>query len=79
MKNTKRIGIVLIVMSFVLWGGIIVVSFLGLSNSVKITVDGILLITGEVFFWVGSVFAGKEIVKNFIKKNFIKKIFKKQE
>ena len=74
MKNTKSIGIVLIVISFLLWGGIFVVSFLSLSTSVKITVVGILAIAGEVFFWVGSVIAGKEIVKN-----FIKKIFKKQE
>ena len=73
MKNTKSIGIVFIVISFLLWGGIFVVSFLNFETSIKVSVVGILAVVGEVFFWVGSVFAGKEIVKNFIKKIFTKK------
>ena len=73
MKNTKNIGIVFIVISFLLWGGIFVVSLLNLSNGIKVSVGGILFVVGEVFFWVGTVFAGKEIVKNFFKKVFIKK------
>ena len=73
MKNTKSIGIVFIVISFLLWGGIFVVSFLNFKTSIKVSVVGILAVVGEVFFWVGSVFAGKEIVKNFIKKIFTKK------
>ena len=73
MKNAKSIGIVLIVISFLLWGGIFVVSFLNFSTSIKVSVAAILAVVGEVFFWVGSVFAGKEIVKNFLKKIFTKK------
>ena len=73
MKNTRNIGIIFIVVSFLLWGGIFVVSFLNLSSSIKLSVTGILVVSGEVFFWGGTVFAGKEIVKNFFKKIFRKK------
>ncbi|MBC7959999.1 MAG: transporter suffix domain-containing protein [Vallitaleaceae bacterium] len=73
MKNTRNIGIVFIVISFLLWGGIFVVSLLDFSNVMKVSIAGILAVAGEVFFWVGTVFAGKEIVKNFFKKIFTRK------
>jgi hypothetical protein len=50
-----------------------VISFLNFKTSIKVSVVGILAVAGEVFFWVGSAFAGKEIAKNFLKKIFAKK------
>lgn len=72
MNKQKIIGIILIVISFIVWGGILALPLLNLSTGIKITVVGVLAVLGEVFFWSGSLLVGKEIVKKFFAK-FLKK------
>jgi hypothetical protein len=69
----KKIGIAFIVLSFVLWILIPVIPFLSLSGAVKTAIVSGLFIGGEVFFWLGALLAGKDIVKTFIQKYWRKK------
>ncbi|MQR97315.1 transporter suffix domain-containing protein [Fictibacillus phosphorivorans] len=64
----KKIGITFIILSFVLWILIPVIPFLSLGAGVKTAIVSGLFIGGEVFFWLGALLAGKDIVKNFIQK-----------
>ncbi|MBY6037764.1 transporter suffix domain-containing protein [Fictibacillus nanhaiensis] len=69
----KKAGIVLIVLSFVLWIFIPIVPFLSLSTGMKTAIVSGLFIAGEVTFWLGALLAGKDIVKKFIQKYLRKK------
>jgi hypothetical protein len=69
----KKVGIAFIVLSFVLWILIPVIPFLSLSGAVKTAIVSGLFIGGEVFFWLGALLAGKDIVKTFIQKYWRKK------
>jgi hypothetical protein len=61
-KSTKiKIGIIVILISFVPFLLIPVVPFLNLENSVKIAVSTGLLIAGEILFWSGGLLLGKEL------------------
>ncbi|RZT23952.1 MULTISPECIES: transporter suffix domain-containing protein [Fictibacillus] len=69
----KKTGIILIVLSFVLWICIPIIPFLSLSAAAKTGIVSALFIGGEVFFWLGALLAGKDIVKKFIQKYWRKK------
>jgi hypothetical protein len=69
----RKTGIVLIILSFVLWLLIPVIPFLKLSAGLKTAFVSGLFIGGEVFFWFGALLAGKDIVKNVIRKLWRKK------
>jgi ABC-type transport system involved in cytochrome c biogenesis permease component len=64
----KKIGIIFIILSFVLWIFIPIIPFLSLSAAAKTGIVSGLFIGGEVFFWLGALLAGKDIVKKFIQK-----------
>ncbi|MGD6963683.1 transporter suffix domain-containing protein [Fictibacillus phosphorivorans] len=64
----KKIGIIFIILSFVLWILIPVIPFLSFGAGLKTAIVSGLFIGGEVFFWLGALLAGKDIMKNFIKK-----------
>jgi ABC-type transport system involved in cytochrome c biogenesis permease component len=69
----KKIGIIFIVLSFVLWILIPIIPFLSFSAAAKTAIVSGLFIGGEVFFWFGALLAGKDIVKKFIRKYWRKK------
>ncbi|KZE68851.1 hypothetical protein AWM68_00830 [Fictibacillus phosphorivorans] len=69
----KKIGIIFIVLSFVLWLFIPVIPFLSFSAGLKTAIVSGLFIGGEVSFWLGALLAGKDIVKKFIQKYWRKK------
>jgi hypothetical protein len=73
----KSLGIVFIVISFILWIFIPVVPFLSFSGTTKTVIVTILVIGGEVTFWIGALLAGKDIVKKFIRN--IRDKMKKEE
>ncbi|MDF2557257.1 MAG: hypothetical protein K0R71_1085 [Bacillales bacterium] len=73
MNKLKIIGIILIIFSFIAWGGIFALPLFNLSAGIKVSVGGLLVIIGEVFFWSGSLLIGKEIVKRFFSKLLKKK------
>lgn len=59
----KKVGIFLIVLSGVLWLLVPVVPFLGFRGSIQAVIITLLLVIGEIIFWVGSVMVGKEMLK----------------
>ncbi|SFR01059.1 transporter suffix domain-containing protein [Desulfoscipio geothermicus] len=63
-RNNKfrKLGAGFIVLSFILYGLILVVPFTPFSTGVKVGISTALAVTGEVSFWVGGLILGKEVV-----------------
>jgi len=76
-KTTRVIGIVLFVLSWVLWILIPCVYLFSISVWWKATIGGTLFIAAEIAFWVGSVLLGKEFLEKIRKIPSIKDWFKK--
>lgn len=62
----KKLGIVLIIISFVLWIFILWAPWIPVSTTLKATVVTVFIALGEVFFWGGTVLVGKDIVKKYM-------------
>jgi hypothetical protein len=43
----------------------LVVPFLKLQTSVKLTLVPVIIIVGEIAFWAGTIFLGKQLVKRY--------------
>lgn len=80
---SRKIGMILFIFSFVLYGLILVVPVLPISNVARGGVVATLIIVGEIAFWVGGVLLGKELVRKYRKwlnpLNWFKKRQPKQE
>jgi short-subunit dehydrogenase len=62
----KWLGLGLIMLSFVLYGGLLfVLPFLPISTETKLAMSPILVLFGESVFWVGGAILGKEIVAKY--------------
>lgn len=66
-KNTagRTTGTLLVVFSFIAYGLLFVVPFLPLSAALKVGVSSVLVVAGEITFWVGGALLGKEMVKRY--------------
>ncbi len=65
-KNWKfKAGIALIGISTLLFLSIAGIPFLDVTNKVKITITTILIVFGEVTFWVGGFLLGKELLNKY--------------
>jgi hypothetical protein len=60
-----RAGIVLMILSAILFLCIPVVPFLAIDNKIKISISTILFILGEVTFWGGGILVGKELFSKY--------------
>ncbi|MBP6180256.1 MAG: transporter suffix domain-containing protein [Anaerolineales bacterium] len=65
MNWNKRIGITLVVLSFVFYGLIPLLPFLPLSTSTKVAAVPILALLGELVFWPGGALLGREVVEKY--------------
>ncbi|NJD04216.1 MAG: phosphoribosylaminoimidazolesuccinocarboxamide synthase [Ruminiclostridium sp.] len=77
----KKLGIILIIISFLAWAIIAAIPFMGFKAEIKALIIGALAVAGEIFFWSGSVLVGKEIVKKYKHeiKNFCIGIFRNRK
>ena len=66
----KYAGIGLIVLSFILYGGILFLPFAPLSLELKGTAVMGLVIAGEGSFWIGALLVGKEVASKY--KSFLR-------
>jgi|LDZR01.1.fsa_nt_gi uncharacterized membrane protein YdbT with pleckstrin-like domain len=72
-KNTsnrswlKKIGIALVILSCVFYGALLLVPFTPYTVSIKAIISSILVILGEVSFWLGGFMLGREIVMKYRK------------
>jgi hypothetical protein len=61
----RWLGLALIVLSFVFYGGLLLVPLTPFSAGKKILLSSLLVICGEAPFWIGVVFLGKEAVSKY--------------
>lgn len=57
----KKIGIALVILSCILYGGLFAVPFIPCSVATKTIISTSLVISGEVSFWIGEIILGKEV------------------
>jgi hypothetical protein len=57
-----NLGIFLIVLSTLLYASLIVLPFLDIPVSVKLGITPVVIIAGEIIFWIGGILVGKEII-----------------
>jgi short-subunit dehydrogenase len=59
----RNLGILLVVLSFVLYGVLPSVPFLPVSVAVKLALTPTLIALGEASFWIGGLILGKEVIE----------------
>lgn len=77
-KNWKlKLGIVLMIVSAIVFMSLLVIPFLDLNSKEKITITTIIIVIGEISFWSGGFLVGKELFTKyksyFNPKNWFKK------
>ncbi|MDP8163212.1 transporter suffix domain-containing protein [Pasteurella skyensis] len=58
----KTLGYLLFVLSFVAWGVIALLPFLEITKVQIASFTTMLIIAGEVFFWLSLLFLGKDFI-----------------
>jgi hypothetical protein len=61
----RGIGILLLILSFVLYPGILVISGLSISAETKVKLTALTVITAELCFWTGGLILGRELVRKY--------------
>lgn len=67
MLSKRKIGIGLIIISFILFFMIPIVPFVPITVKMKLIISTALAIIAEVTFWVGGFFVGKEVIQKYKK------------
>jgi hypothetical protein len=61
-KNWKfKLGIILIIISVIVFLTLFSMPFIPIGTKFKITLSTVLIICGEILFWVGTALIGKEV------------------
>ena len=63
----KKLGFLLIALSILLYAGLLLVPFIPYSIGTKAAISSVLVILGEISFWVGGFILGKDIVAKYKK------------
>ncbi|MDE3837794.1 hypothetical protein C0966_00020 [Bacillus methanolicus] len=66
-STLRKVGIGLIIMSFVLYGALLLVPLIPFSTGTKVIISSVLVLSGEITFWVGGIILGKEVVTKYRK------------
>ena len=65
-KNWKfKTGIFLIILSSLLFTSLLAVPFLEASGKTKVWVTTVVIVLGEITFWVGGFLLGKELLQKY--------------
>ena len=67
----RRLGMLLIILSFTFYGILLLVPFAPFSAGRKVILSSILVVLGEASFWIAALILGKELIKNY--KNIIQR------
>lgn len=62
---TRWCGIALVGLSFALYGGLALVPWLSWSLEGKVGLSSLLVILGEVSFWIGGLILGKQVIARY--------------
>jgi len=80
MNKKQKIAASLVIISFLMWGAILVVPFIDiLGTAEKAALMGFLAVAGEVLLWVGALMVGREVMVKYRHKMSPKNWFKKSE
>ena len=69
-KFKLRLGIILIIISVLIFLTLFVIPFVGIDLKFKLSIATALAVAGEVFYWIGVLLVGKEAWKRY--KAFLK-------
>jgi hypothetical protein len=69
----KRLGTLLIILSFAFYGILLLVPFAPFSAGRKVMLSSILVVLGEASFWIAALILGKELITNY------KNIFRREK
>jgi len=61
-SRLRNIGFFLVILSCVLYAGLLAVPFIPLDTGGKVAVSAALVALGEAAFWIGGVILGRELV-----------------
>ncbi len=61
----KKLGVFLIIVSFLVWLAVFAVPFLPLTLAQKATIAPGLAVSGELLFWCGALLVGKEVAARY--------------
>jgi hypothetical protein len=65
-KNWKfKTGIALIIVSTLLFTSLLAVPFMNADGKSKITITTVIIVLGEITFWVGGFLLGKELLNKY--------------
>lgn len=64
-KISFKIGVVLLVTACLLWLSVVVVPFLVMESTIKVGAVGVLIVVGELAFWLGAILTGKEFIARY--------------
>ncbi|SFA88278.1 MULTISPECIES: transporter suffix domain-containing protein [unclassified Bacillus (in: firmicutes)] len=65
MDSKRRLGIVLIILSTLLFFMIPVLPFLPITVKMKVMMTTVLAISAEIIFWIGGFILGKDVIKKY--------------
>lgn len=66
-SSAKKWGIVLLIISCVLYGIAFIIPFVGAGGGNKYIVAGVFAVLGEITFWISCIIVGKELMKRYRK------------
>jgi hypothetical protein len=69
----KKLGTLLIILSFAFYGILLLVPFAPFSAGRKVMLSSILVVLGEASFWIAALILGKELINNY------KNIFRREK
>lgn len=61
----KKIGILLVILSCVLYGGLLLVPLTPYTAGTKAVISTALVVSGEASFWLGALILGKELITKY--------------
>lgn len=64
-KGLRNLGISLVALSFILYGGLMLIPFTPYPVGTKAAISTGLIISGELSFWLGGIILGRELVKKY--------------
>lgn len=60
-----KAGIALIILSTLLFTSLLAIPFIDVAGKAKITITTVLIVLGEITFWIGGILLGKELFSRY--------------
>jgi hypothetical protein len=62
---SRWLGAGILILSFAFYGSLLLLPFLPITGGMKATGVPVLIVLGEVAFWIGGILLGKEVVARY--------------